>query len=75
MLVSRWIIDYVCPSPLVDLWFDLSPASQCQRGKGIQVSTLQPFIVQAEGAFVCYTLLDYFLRIAIPCQERAHPIC
>lgn len=58
MLVSRWIIDYVRPSPLVDLWFDLSSASQCQRGKGIQVSTLQPFIVQAEGAFVYYTLID-----------------
>lgn len=59
----------------LSLSWSLSPAPQCQRGKGIQVSTLQPFIVKAEGAFVCYTLIDYYLRIAIPCQERAHPIC
>lgn len=75
MLVSRSIIDYVCPSPLVDIWFDLSPASHFQRGIGILGSTLQPFIVKAEGSFVCHTIIYYYFRIAIPCQERAHPVC
>lgn len=58
MLVGEWVVDYLFPSPIVNLnWGLTSRALQWERVKGSQEFTYQVTLDGAEVFFICCTLV------------------